>query len=420
MSVYEGAQKKSPLDKIEGKTAERNGTKGKTEYEPPVDDAAIKDVDIPKEQLDKNLKRLRMKFKAMDDFFVLGRAGWGKTSIIKDFAEKFGYEVIIKYLDKCEATDLGGIPIAAKGKDGSARQQTLMPDFAQQIADNPDTKFLLFFDEMNQAAPDVMNALMPIVLDHKICDKPYENFFVGAAGNFESENSAVNELSGPLKSRFKPIIEWESDTDEAWSTSFNYLHKKYDDVISKTLVDLLHEHCTLFENPRELEQKLVKRYIVKMIQAKDNFDVDEWQDHIERLVKDELTRTQQQAIPVLAEAIWEAVKNGGKEESKSTGRSGDSGKNYEMMDESIRKKLILGIKNGFISANEGKDSNGRAIRVKYGISRENIRKINGINSAINAEMLERFLNKCEADGVKFRFEKDAEWKKAGYKDPNED
>ena len=74
---------------------------------------------------------------------------------------------------------------------------------------------------MNQAQPDVMNALMPIVLEHEIAGRKYgptdkngkvteSNFFVGAAGNFEDENDAVNELSGPLKSRFKPIIVWKT------------------------------------------------------------------------------------------------------------------------------------------------------------------------------------------------------------------
>ena len=32
------------------------------------------------------------------------------------------------------------------------------------MKNHPDKQFLLFFDEMNQAADDVMNALMPIVL----------------------------------------------------------------------------------------------------------------------------------------------------------------------------------------------------------------------------------------------------------------
>ena len=41
---------------------------------------------------------------------------------------------------------------------------------------------------MNQAQPCVMNALMPIVLKNVICNVQFDNFMVGAAGNFEDEN----------------------------------------------------------------------------------------------------------------------------------------------------------------------------------------------------------------------------------------
>jgi len=35
-------------------------------------------------------------------------------------------------------------------------------------------------------------------------------------------------------------------------------------------------------------------------------------------------------------------------------------------------------------------------------------------------MLERLISKYEADGIKFKYEKDKEWKAEGLKDPDED
>ena len=35
-------------------------------------------------------------------------------------------------------------------------------------------------------------------------------------------------------------------------------------------------------------------------------------------------------------------------------------------------------------------------------------------------MFDRYINKLEADGLKFKYETDAEWKKAGLVDPFED
>ena len=401
---------KIDMDKIDGKDAEHNGTDGKMGSNEPVDDAALKGID--KSLMGKNEKRLLMKFKAEDDFFIVGKAGWGKTSIIKDFAKKFGYEVKTFYLDKCEAADLGGIPIAGKDDKGRPKQILLPPSFADEIAENPKKKYLLFFDEMNQAAPDVMNALMPIVLEHEIAGQKYDNFFCGAAGNFESENSAVNELSAPLKSRFKPLIVWETGTDEAWADVFDYLHKKWDDKISKELIDAFEKCKECFENPREIEQKVIEKYIWKMIEKEGNFDTDMWEDHLQRIVKDDLDRSQKDLISKLAEAIYKVVDNHGKwPEEKATGRGGR--KDMNQVPQEVKDAIKHAMKFGYVEQKEGKSQKV----VRYGISRENIGSVVDEEDA-NAEMVERIINKFEEEGIKWKYQKDEEWRKAGLKDPD--
>ena len=414
-----GSKNKSTLanvdmDKIDGKDADRNGTGGKLGSNEPINkkiDADVKSID--KTQLSRNKKRLLAKFKAEDDFFIIGRAGWGKTSIIRDFADKFGYEVKTFYLDKCEASDLGGQPIPVKNKRDEVQIEQGIPPFAKEIDENPDKKFLLFFDEMNQAAPDVMNALMPIVLEHEIAGKKYDNFFCGAAGNFESENGAVNELSAPLRSRFKPLIEWETHTEEAWADVFRHLHSKWDDKITKTLVDAFEKNATAFDNPREIEQKIFEKYIYKFIQNEDNLDVDEWLDHLQRIANDDLSRSAEAGLEKLAEQIFNVVKNGGKEPENEAGRSKRGGKDINMISDKLKDAIKHGMKYGYI---EQEDENGKT--VKYGISRENISTIE--ETEINGEQMERLINKFEADGIKFKYETDKGWKDAGYKDPNED
>ena len=430
------------FDKIDGKDADHNGTGGKTGFNEPVDNTAQK-VDIPKEQLDTNKKRLLMKFKAEDDFFIIGKAGWGKTSIIKNFAQKFGYEVITQYLDKCEAIDLGGIPVPGKDANGKPAQIILPPTFARKIAENEDQKFLLFFDEMNQAQPDVMNALMPIVLEHEIAGNKYgkrnakgevieSNFFVGAAGNFEDENDAVNELSGPLRSRFKPLIVWKTHDEESWKNAFQYLHKTWDDKISKTLVDEFEKNAALFDNPREIEQKIFERYIGRMIDRKDNFEVDEWYDHLMRVIdKDEsqLRRTDIKSIQQLAEACFRIVKNGGKDSQNGGAGGRKRGKDENMIDNELKETVRKGIVNGYILQYEDKDGNVVDSKsdpaydhsTKYGISEENIIIIADMaESEVNAEQMQRLINKFIADGAEFKYKKNADFKKAGYKDPLED
>lgn len=257
-----GSKNKVPgapsFDQLDGKTPEQNGSKHervKWALNEPTDNDTIEDNDIDLNDPDntKSVKKLIDKFDAEEDFFIEGRAGWGKTSIIKKLAKKYGRDVITVYLDKAEATDLGGIPVPVQGNKTHAKvknalgkeeerefavQIKAMPSWAKLMLDNPDRKFLLFFDEMNQAAPDVMNALMPIVLEHEICEVKFDNFFVGSAGNLEEENEGgINQLSGPLKSRFKPIITWETNTPAAWKQTFKHLHKEWDDKLGKDFVD---------------------------------------------------------------------------------------------------------------------------------------------------------------------------------------
>lgn len=249
--------KKDP-EKRKGKDAEaQNKTWG---FEEPTDDDLLGNVDKNELLNNKNYRILYARMKAGKPFFILGKAGWGKTSLIKQIAKKCGRCVMTVYLDKALATDLDGIPVPMNDGRGRVDQVIAMPAWAAIMKNNPDKKFLLFFDEMNQAAPDVQNALMPIVQETTISGYKFNNFIVGAAGNFASENDAVSELSGPLESRFKPIIVWETNTSSTWKSAFNYIHKQWDAIVGKSLIDEFERNADIFANPREIEQKVFEYY----------------------------------------------------------------------------------------------------------------------------------------------------------------
>ena len=402
-------------ERIVGKDVKKNGTGGKFAIDEPTDNDAIEP--LSKDQLNKNMKRLLMKFKADEPFFIMGEAGWGKTSIIKSMAKRFGRTVITVYLDKCEATDLGGIPVPREDKRGNAYVDSAMPAWAQYMLEHDDQQFLLFFDEMNQADGAVMNALMPIVLETEVCGVKFDNFIVGAAGNFDHENDAVNELSGPLKSRFKPIIVWETGGDAEWKQAFDFMHKEWDGKLGEdgpAYIDLLQENRDLFQNPREVEHKILK-WCSKMIDTddKDLFDVEDYLDRLEGLTKEDLNRTQEDKLKKLAEATYNLV-NGlplSPERKRSKGK--------EMMDETLKNNIKKAMRNGFMT--NGPDSSDKR---KYGISRENAPLVfcdpEMTENACNREMFDRYINKLEADGLKFKYETDDEWRDAGLVDPFED
>ena len=403
-------------ERIVGKDAKKNGTGGKFAIDEPTDNDVVEP--LSKDQLNKNMKRLLMKFKADEPFFIMGEAGWGKTSIIKSMAKRFGRTVITVYLDKCEATDLGGIPVPREDKRGNAYVDSAMPAWAQYMLEHDDKQFLLFFDEMNQADGAVMNALMPIVLETEVCGVKFDNFIVGAAGNFEHENeSGINELSGPLKSRFKPIIVWETGGDAEWKQAFDFMHKEWDSKLGEDgpeYINLLYENRDLFQNPREVEHKILK-WCSKMVDTddKDLFDVEDYLDRLEGLAKEDLNRTQEDKLKKLAEATYNLV-NG---LSLSPERKRSKGK--EMMDETLKNNIKKAMRNGFMT--NGPDSSDKR---KYGISKENAPLVfcdpEMTENACNREMFDRYINKLEADGLKFKYETDDEWKDAGLVDPFED
>lgn len=399
-------QKAKIADKKVGKKAEANGSKGVYAIDEPYEDGAVEP--LTKEQLNKNMKLLLKKIKTEAPFFILGEAGWGKTSIIKDMARRYGRAVITVYLDKAVASDLGGIPIPTKTSRGKAKMEYALPEWAAYMLEHDDKKFLLFFDEMNQAAPDVMNALMPIVLESSICGIKFDNFIVGAAGNFAYENSAVSELNGPLESRFKPIIVWKSGGEEEWKNAFNYLHKKWDDKLTPELIDKFAECSDMFVNPREVDLKIF-RFIYKMKQdpQRDWFDADDYKDELNGLTKKDLTKHQREEVDTLAEVMYNFIND---IDTDGGGRRNRRG-GVAPLTEQVKKMAYDGMKKGYmVVGNAGKD-------IKIGVSKDifyellcdkDIFKPERFGE-IDREQLEMLVDKYLADGIQWKYDTVKDW-----------
>lgn len=388
------------LKKVEGKPAKNNGSKGLWGISEPTDDDAVEPIDPT--TYNNNMRKLAQKFDVEEDFFIMGEAGWGKTSIIEQFAKQNKRIVITVYLHQAQAEDLAGIPVPVKDRDGNVVQKMAMPDWAKVMKDNPDKQFLLFFDEMNQAAPDVMNALMPIVLKHEISRVEFDNFFVGAAGNFERENEGgISDLSGPLNSRFKPIIIWETD----WDSAIEHLKKEWKDMIPADLFDLIGKYAQdVLVNPRELERNILKyTYRMRNKGTSPYLRVDDVLQRLQDLAKDNLTMSQKKDLAKMAEGIYQYIQTG----DVSASSRGKARKDISMVPQQIIDAYKNGIEKGFIK-NGGK---------KYGVSKENIHKIELDDEIMNAEMLDRLIANLEKQGLKFKYLKDDEWRKAGLEDP---
>lgn len=351
------------------------------------------------------------------DFFVQGEAGWAKTSIIKELAKKYGYHVLTVYLDKAQATDLGGIPVPVKHKKtGKTMQDYAMPGWLIYMLENPNKKILLFFDEMNQAQPDVLNALMPIILEHVICGIKFPNMLVGAAGNLEDENDSLWDFSKPLASRLDEI-QWETHTDEAWRGTFNWLHAKYDKVLGKEFIDKVEALKDYWKSPRDIE-----RYIIEPVYNNKSGNTTKSHDrasNILRKIKNKCidpktnkeSRKFNKDIEELAEYISNVLK--GNTTSTTDGKSSRSkSKGMDQVDENSRDCILNALQKGYylFAKSDGGDNK------RYLATLENIiggpddsnTLFNSEETGVTREVLNKLIREMEASGKSVKYKTNEE------------
>jgi hypothetical protein len=129
--------------------------------------------------------------------FVWGSPGIGKSSIIKQIANEKELEFVDLRLSLLDPTDLKGIPFFDQENNQAVWAS---PNF---LPNNPDSKGILFLDEINTAPPSVQASAYQLVLDRKVGD--YElpkGWSIVAAGNHESDRGVVYRMPPPLANRF--------------------------------------------------------------------------------------------------------------------------------------------------------------------------------------------------------------------------
>lgn len=130
--------------------------------------------------------------------FIHGKAGIGKTDIIGQLAEEFGYELIILNLHTQDEGDLIGIP---KEKDGI----TIYSEPEWIGLNKKNSKVILFLDEIDRATKNVLNSSLTLVREYRIhTHKLPKSWKIIAAGNsgVNDDFYDINEIDLALKSRF--------------------------------------------------------------------------------------------------------------------------------------------------------------------------------------------------------------------------
>jgi len=128
---------------------------------------------------------------------IWGAPGIGKSSVVASVAKKHGFPLVDLRISQLAPQDLRGLPV---------------PDLAKQIAkwvppnffpQDPESKGILFLDEINMAPPVVQGIAQQLVLDRRMGDYVVpKGWFIWAAGNRKSDQATVFEMSAPLANRF--------------------------------------------------------------------------------------------------------------------------------------------------------------------------------------------------------------------------
>ena len=147
-------------------------------------------------------KSITRAFKKKRPLFLWGPPGIGKSDIVGQITNQLKNSHLIDIrLSLWEPTDIKGIPYF---DSNSGTMQWAPPaelpteEFAAQF-----DHIVLFFDEMNSAAPAVQAAAYQLILNRRVGQyKLPDNVLIVAAGNRDADKGVTYRMPAPLANRF--------------------------------------------------------------------------------------------------------------------------------------------------------------------------------------------------------------------------
>jgi hypothetical protein len=165
--------------------------------------------------------------------FLWGPPGIGKSDIVKQIGEDAKREVIDVRLALWEPTDIKGIPYY------NAEQGKMVWAPPAELPTDPESKAIIFLDELNSAAPAVQAAAYQLILNRKV--GTYElpkGVDLVAAGNRDGDRGVTYRMPAPLANRFVHL-EAKVDVDDwtEWAV-MNNVHPEVVGYVSFAKQDL--------------------------------------------------------------------------------------------------------------------------------------------------------------------------------------
>jgi len=197
----------------------------------------------------KIVKLIKTHYERKIPLFIYGSYGIGKSELVKTTAKEIAkkknkelvfwdelnekekqmveknpksfFVLIDQRLSNADPTDVKGIP---NFNDETKREHlNWVIDRYLKFMTNPDADGIMFFDEMNQAPPSVLNGFFKIFHDRKVNDeKLNDNVSMIACGNLLEDKAHIHDLPNPLRDRMSEVeLVFNSDDWYEWAMKNN-------------------------------------------------------------------------------------------------------------------------------------------------------------------------------------------------------
>ena len=145
----------------------------------------------------------------------LGAPGVGKSQIIRQIGEKYGYKVIDLRLAQMSEVEIGGLIYPNEDR---TRTRWLSPEILPD-EERDGEKTILLLDEITSCPKRVQVAAYQLILDRRVGQYTLpEGTFVIGLGNREDDEGVYIRLAGPLADRFEILY---IDTDfKTWKNDY--------------------------------------------------------------------------------------------------------------------------------------------------------------------------------------------------------
>lgn len=156
--------------------------------------------------------------------------GVGKSSVVKQCADDMEIGFYDVRLSQCEVGDIKGLPYNTEDKNGNKIVKFAKPEWFPK---DKDSKGILFFDELNRASKDVLQAVFEICLDRRLDGETLpDGWKIVSAVNSDDDYDVV-ELDPALVDRWFHI-EFDPTPSEwlEWASK-NKVHQSIVQFISR-------------------------------------------------------------------------------------------------------------------------------------------------------------------------------------------